>query len=46
MKPTQIMPTVLIAIDLISAVIYALHSDWKMTTYWIAAAVLNITVTF
>ena len=46
MKPTQIMPTVLIVIDLISAVIYALSGDWRKTTYWIAAAVLNVAVTF
>lgn len=41
-----IFPIVLISIDLCAAAVYAVHTDWKMMIYWIAAAVLNICVTF
>ena len=41
-----IFPTTLIVIDLGAALVYALGKDFKMMTYWIAAAVLNICVTF
>ena len=43
---TYILPTILIIIDLGAAIVYALNKDVKMTIYWIAAAVLNICVTF
>ena len=46
MKPTQIFPTILILLNLCAAVVYACYGKWKMFVYWIAAAVLNITVTF
>ena len=41
-----IFPTALIILDLGAAIVYALNKDYKMATYWIAAAVLNICVTF
>ena len=41
-----IFPVSLIALDIGAAVIYALQKDFKMMTYWISAAVLNICVTF
>ena len=41
-----IFPTTLIALDLGAAIVYAILKDYKMMTYWIAAAVLNICVTF
>ena len=41
-----IFPIALIVLDLCAAVVYALHKDLKMMTYWISAAVLNICVTF
>lgn len=41
-----IFPVVLIALDAGAAVIYALHKDIRMAIYWLAAAVLNICVTF
>lgn len=43
---TKIFPVVLIAIDLAAAVMYAIIKDWRKVTYWVAAAILNITVTF
>ena len=41
-----IFPVMLICIDVCAAGVYALHMDFKMAVYWIAAAVLNICVTF
>lgn len=45
-KPEYIFPLLLILLDLGSAVIYAIQKDYKKSVYWLAAAVLNITVTF
>lgn len=42
----HIFPLILITIDIIAGAIYACHGDYKKLIYWIAAAVLNITVTF
>ena len=41
-----IFPITLIILDLGAALMYALNKDFKMATYWIAAAVLNCCVTF
>lgn len=41
-----IFPVVLIVLDVGAAIIYATEKDWRKTVYWLAAAVLNITVTF
>ena len=41
-----IFPITLIILDLGAALMYALNKDFKMTIYWIAAAILNICVTF
>jgi hypothetical protein len=43
---TWIMPTILIVIDLASALVYGCHGDWRRLVYWIAAAVLTASVTF
>lgn len=45
-KPEYIFPLLLILLDLGAAVIYAVHKDYKKAVYWIAAAVLNVTITF
>ncbi len=45
-KPQQILPLVLIIIDIGSAVPYAFAGDWRKVLYWLFAAGLNITVTF
>ena len=42
----HLFPTVLIVLDLAAAVVYFRHGDYKKAVYWIAAAVLNICVTF
>lgn len=41
-----IFPIILIILDLGAAIAYGIHTDWKMSIYWIAAAVLNVCVTF
>ena len=41
-----LFPYALILLDIGAAVVYAANRDFKMAVYWIAAAVLNITVTF
>ena len=46
MKSEYLFPTILIIIDLLSAIVYACKQDWRMFIYWIAAAVLNAAVTF
>ena len=46
MKPTLIFPTILIALDVGAAVVYAVGGDWKRTIYWLAAATLTATVTY
>lgn len=46
MKLQHIFPVALIIADLGAAVVYGFAGDWRKVIYWIAAAVLNITVTF
>ena len=43
---TQILPLVLMVIDLGAAVVCLWSKEYKRTIYWLAAAVLNWTVTF
>lgn len=43
---TKIFPTVLIALDVAAALVYAAHGDWRRLIYWLAAATLTATVTF
>lgn len=45
-KFEYIFPLLLILLDVGAAIIYALQKDYKKSVYWIAAAVLNVTVTF
>ncbi|MGN0150408.1 MAG: hypothetical protein ACI4C7_09200 [Clostridia bacterium] len=46
MRKEQILPFVIILIDLGSAVPHMMDGNWRKAVYWIAAAVLNIAVTF
>lgn len=41
-----IFPVILIMLDLCALAVYAVGTDWKMAIYWLAAAVLNVCVTF
>lgn len=42
----RILPTILIIIDFMAAVIYMSHGDVKKAIYWVSAGVLTITVTY
>ncbi|MBO4713794.1 MAG: hypothetical protein J5615_07900 [Fibrobacter sp.] len=47
MNRTQVFPLVLILLDLAAAVVYGIvDMDVRKVVYWVAAAVLTITVTF
>ena len=46
MTRSQIFPTLLIILDLCAAFFYALDSDIRRTVYWLAAAVLTVTVVY
>ena len=46
MKPQYIFPLLLIALDVGAAIVYGIEGDARKVIYWLAAAVLNITVTF
>jgi hypothetical protein len=41
-----IFPVALILLDVGAAIICAVSKDYKRAIYWLAAAVLNVTVTF
>ena len=45
MKLVYIMPGLIIALSFAAACVYAWHGDWRRATYWLAASVLNISVT-
>lgn len=41
-----IFPCALIALDVGAAIVYLVNKDYRKAVYWLAAAVLNICVTF
>lgn len=43
---TQILPIAMIILDVGAAAVCLWHKDYIRAVYWIAAAVLNATVTF
>lgn len=43
---TKIFPTLLIVLMIAAAFVYAKHGDARRTIYWLAAATLNIVVTW
>lgn len=42
---TQILPIAMILLDTGAAAVCLWHMDYRRAVYWIAAAVLNVTVT-
>ncbi len=46
MHPTLIIPTLLIVEYLVAAGVFFWYGQWKRGIYYIAAAVLNATVSF
>ena len=46
MRSEWIFPSVLIALDVAAALVYAVKADWRMAVYWFAAATLTACVTY
>lgn len=46
MRTEYIFPSLLIALDLCAALVYAAKCEWRMATYWTAAATLTACVTY
>ena len=46
MRTEYIFPTILIALDVCAAIIYAKVCEWRMAIYWLAAATLTACVTY
>ena len=42
----KLFPTILIILDLCASGVYLAHGDVRRFVYWIAAAVLTVTVTY
>jgi len=42
----RIFPIAIISLDIGAAIIYAVQGDYRRAVYWIAAAVLTVTVTY
>ena len=45
MRSEYVFPTVLIVLDVLAALPYAWHCNWRMAIYWLAAATLTACVT-
>lgn len=43
---TQILPIAMILLDVGAATVCLWHKDYRRAAYWMAAAILNATVTF
>ena len=41
---SKLFPVILIVLDICAVVVYGLNLDWRRCIYWIAAAVLTMTV--
>ena len=46
MKYTQYLPSLLIVINVICAILYAYDGDVRKMIYWMSAAILTASVTF
>lgn len=42
----KLFPVILIALQFLACIGYAVSKDYKMAIYWLSAGVLNICVTF
>lgn len=43
---TNIFPALIIVIDVLAALVYLYHGDYRRAIYWTAAAVLTAAVTY
>ena len=46
MKYTYFFPSVLIALDVRSAIAYGFSREWRQVVYWLASATLSSCVTY
>ena len=46
MRTEYILPTILIVLDVCASLPYAVHGNWRMAIYWLAAATLTACVTY
>ncbi len=46
MKYTQIFPTIMMTLSILSSMMYFIDGDWRKGVYWVAGATLTFTVTF
>ena len=46
MRSEYVFPTVLIVLDVLAALPYAWHCNWRMAIYWLSAATLTACVTY
>ncbi len=46
MRSEYLFPTVLIALDVAAAIVYAKVRNWRMMIYWLAAATQTACVTY
>jgi hypothetical protein len=46
MKREQILPTILIVVDIAAALGYIPSGEWRRVIYWLAAGILTASVTF
>lgn len=42
----KFFPTILIILDICAAIVYVSSGDYRKAVYWLAAAILTITVTY
>lgn len=42
----KLFPTILIVLDVLSAIVYIGQGDVRKTVYWLAAAALTISITY
>lgn len=41
----RVFPVILIVLDILACIAYAFEGDWRRTIYWLAAAVLTVSIT-
>lgn len=46
MEMEKVFPTILMTLDVLAAVPYAVHGDFRHAIYWLAAATLTACVTY
>lgn len=42
----KLLPSFLICVYTVSAIVYGVHGDWRHALYWSAAALITVSVTY